>query len=1027
MIGIKSSDIINPDTVNKTLSALGLGSGSVNTTALFKMIGLKSAVVDFHPTTVIDAGVNANLTLPDSLTAAVNMPFFGAGSYVADVPFAGLKVNGFKISGAGTNDLNLQSQVDIHDTPDLATVFEKLAAAFSSNQPFNTKIGGGEVLFGLDSSEANVIDSFGKVKINLDLDDLYNKIKTANVTSSIDIDGILKDLGLKLSNVDVKTAPKKTIQAAIGASFNSGFQITLNGLGYIAATTGIDTIPLVQLTASGVGLRPGQNDLKLSSDLFFPSSSAIQNKVATFVDNLINLGVGKTVEEFTANGAGFGFDKDHYFKFLEKALVRIKSSDIINPTTVNKTLTALGLGGDFKFDPKKLLDMVDISKLHLDGSVVNDNKVPAAIGVTLKNISLTASASLGYAGFGAMINDDPLLDFDLTAPLTVQSKDNNIALDLANTLKFYDSEIVQTEVAVVVSSIVNDKPVPGKVGGGGVKFGSDSSAENVIDSFATVKVKVDPNPYIPSIKNATIDLINTVLNSNSSAGVDISNVSVDAIDFVNLQIDAAAKLKGIKGDYYINVPYAQAGLTWDGVDLAVNKLQKVLLKDGTFTATIILSIVNPDLVISQQIVDIIGDVVFHRNNTYPYKAGGNYIGFGTAEDKQIKTFNKVNVGLLINDLVQGATKYVNNTRPLELIDIQAKITPDEIFAPTSIKKIGFPITIKAPINAMVTYRIPNADGYDEKKVVDVIFDNWHLDDVEHPRLIVHMIPDLGGDTAAAVSDDIVNLLTFNDYAARAYLGGLTIGSSNPDGSAFVALAFGFFRAPDLYLFNPITISVLPNWQIITKGGIELPIKIGFSFPNTGPLHLDIGSVGIDVVDGANKLLTIASPGDIIIKNNVEGGDTNGGAGNPTHGELDIILPFTDLNPAVILKLLKDLLTKTSELGIKLRFERDGKDLVWVSTVARQLDPNSIKKLIPFIAVILSHIKFEVLGLDITQNAIYQEILKLVQKWINEHFPAAASSFIGMPATLPSVNGTTATNLTARADNVIQSKLTIIGY
>jgi hypothetical protein len=149
------------------------------------------------------------------------------------------------------------------------------------------------------------------------------------------------------------------------------------------------------------------------------------------------------------------------------------------------------------------------------------------------------------------------------------------------------------------------------------------------------------------------------------------------------------------------------------------------------------------------------------------------------------------------------------------------------------------------------------------------------------------------------------------------------------------------------------------------------------------------------------VVKIETPGDMIVKNKQEGGAVNGGAGNPTHGEFHVIFPFGDLNPITIFNLIKDLLSKRDNLDLKLRFFRDGKDITWTEELVRQLgETGSVSKLLPFIGVILAHIKFEVIGLDVTQTMLYREIVKLVEKYVSEHFPHLASSIPSVGQDIP---------------------------
>lgn len=255
-----------------------------------------------------------------------------------------------------------------------------------------------------------------------------------------------------------------------------------------------------------------------------------------------------------------------------------------------------------------------------------------------------------------------------------------------------------------------------------------------------------------------------------------------------------------------------------------------------------------------------------------------------------------------------------------------------------------------------------------------------------------LIPDITqAGLGPAIKDDIVNLLTWDDFAKYAWIGYISIVGSN--GKEFNPLSNCVIKAPPLYVWQPITFNVLPSWPVSGKG-FELPIKVGLSFPNPGPLHLDMGEISIQVRDGDKTLLKVGTPGSMIVKNVLEGGNDNRGAGNPTHGEFHVTFPFGDIIPTRILNLIKDLLTKgdNDNIHLELLFFRDGENVKWLEHLVSDIvQSGAIKKVIPFIGVVLGHIKLEVLDLDASQTKFYKEIVKLIEKWVAQHFPVLGSN------------------------------------
>lgn len=101
------------------------------------------------------------------------------------------------------------------------------------------------------------------------------------------------------------------------------------------------------------------------------------------------------------------------------------------------------------------------------------------------------------------------------------------------------------------------------------------------------------------------------------------------------------------------------------------------------------------------------------------------IGFGISKSKYISTFSKVKAAIAIQEYSEGAFKYMNTSRPFELVDLQAMVVQEGIIAPTSIAAFGgMPITLLASrIEAKLVQRV---SGGAEYVVCDAFFDNFHL-------------------------------------------------------------------------------------------------------------------------------------------------------------------------------------------------------------------------------------------------------------------------------------------------------------
>lgn len=828
---------------------------------------LQSAAVQFYPTSVIDANIKANVMVP--MEAIINIPYFQAGSLIDGVAFADLELRGIAISGKGSNKLSLASSINIHDTDALAEKIAAIANALDYSKPLPGSIGGGHLTLGSDSSPENVIDTFSKVFISLPLDPIAQPFLQSSTT--FDPTPYIKNLGLELGQIKVNTAPGKLVQSSIAAGFTNGFEISVKGLGFIAASSGIDGVTLVELNANGISLQPGKNNLLIGANLHFPSSSAIQDKVAGFADHIMSSGIGNLTELITASGIAFGFDETHHFKFMSTALLGIHSSTILNPKTVAFAKDQLGFSGNIKIDPIALLSLVSVQKMHVDGS----EGLLIGAGVSIKNMSFSAEANIGYASVGALVNQESLMDVHVTSGLRVKSLNGVVALDVTNSIVIYDSSSLQNSISTILDQTVAGGAVDGSAGITGLSFGFDQNPQNVIDSFSKASFSLKINDYISTVRSVSSDLYNYVTSSTNTSSLfpTIDQIVVDVNDERTLLVSFGATFTSLKSyDYYINIPYFQTGILWDSRTFGFTQVNDILYKEGVFSATTRIGFPASDSD-SQQFVTLIGNLVFHRNQTLSNKVSVINIGFGPSEAGVIKTFSKAKATLGINDYVQVAGNYMNTHRPFELHDIQAKVMPEGISAPTSIKVTGLPIIILAKrIEAKLNYQIQGVGR--EYTVCDVLFSDFHIDNLEDPNLNIMLLPDVNPESgiAPALEDDLPLLLSFQDFAQFALLGYIKIIGSND--VAFMPLAHTTIEAPDLILWHPITINVLPTWPI-TSEGFQVPFKTTVSLPNAGPLHLDMGSILIEVKDNGKDVLKVTSPGDLIIRNILEGGNDEG--------------------------------------------------------------------------------------------------------------------------------------------------------
>jgi hypothetical protein len=310
-------------------------------------------------------------------------------------------------------------------------------------------------------------------------------------------------------------------------------------------------------------------------------------------------------------------------------------------------------------------------------------------------------------------------------------------------------------------------------------------------------------------------------------------------------------------------------------------------------------------------------------------------------------------------------KYVDTNRPTELTNIPTIVNDKGIQATVFAKALPIPLNFKAPIfNASILYQVKGVGPV--YHVAWVNFDHLKVTPGQPISMECLISPDFAENGIInPLKESVLFLLGGGDYAQNARLGYMTLRGSN--GAPFDIMDTSYMQAPDLYFYKPITLDIKPS-NPIRRDGLELvPLKFVVTFPNTGPLHLDIGILKISVIDGDRDLVNLIAPGPIVIKNVLEGGDLPT-VTNPENGDLRVILPWSDFNPIKFFKhLLEFLNPKKYGLAIDLVRPNQG-PLEWIRKVVKGiLDMDEIKAFIPVLFSLIGRIHWKIFGKQITHR------------------------------------------------------------
>ncbi|KAJ3400099.1 hypothetical protein HDV05_001349, partial [Chytridiales sp. JEL 0842] len=168
---------------------------------------------------------------------------------------------------------------------------------------------------------------------------------------------------------------------------------------------------------------------------------------------------------------------------------------------------------------------------------------------------------------------------------------------------------------------------------------------------------------------------------------------------------------------------------------------------------------------------------------------------------------------------------------------------------------------------------------------------------------------------------------------------------SPDAVRFTSLDQMTLRCPDLYFYDPLIIR--PRLLNIFKGegfGINLDVL----FANPGPLHVEIGTIGVRLMDRNNQLAVVTL--DVNILNNLEGGNAERGNNIPIEAKLT-------LNPLFIIKDLVELILNKKQFRLEWFADRPGVGAApWLLKILNATPEYLGKELLPIILAVLRRIE-----------------------------------------------------------------------
>ncbi|KAJ3190634.1 hypothetical protein HK101_008517 [Irineochytrium annulatum] len=993
------------------LGSLGNTNGpiSINLGQNISVI-LNNLDAQFQPADLITVAIGAGLDFPFPVEAS--LPYMSFAIQLDDVPAIGGDVTGFNVVGGATSALKLGSNIQVHDTDNLANKVAAIASAFFGNQPLPGNVIISNLAFGM--SEQDAIKDFSEASIPISLSYITGPFLTG-LNKSIDVVDLIKRFvflldpkiliiivrmrrfQIKLNNVAVQSQPGRQLSANVGASFNDAFPLAVS-LPFIGLGVGLDAVDMASATVSGLALTPGSNTLKLGSLISIPSSSSAQDKVAAFVANLVNNGLGHTSESIAASGISLGYSATDNIQALSKARILVPSATVLNTEVVNAVLAMLGLSSS-QLTVEGLINLLVVKGLNVDASQAGKIHLDAAAGLAL---NLSASANFGYVGLDALLDNAPyvhlltgwlslakdlcrLTSISIPTGVSIQTVGGDVLVNLSTDLYLDDSDPLETAIATLVNQFVGSGPFTSKAGASGVVFGQTKDDSIDLLSKATIALALDP--ILEPVKKMLTDIINGVMAGTGPYSLALNAVDVNWLSTTGIAAGGKATIGGLPSNITVNIPYFAAVAEINGQEFILPEVNDITFNNGAAAFAADVNFKQNDAA-AQTLIGIVGNVAFHRQATYKDTAGIKGIVFGASKDSVFKLASKASVSLGLDQFVQPVWKFFDEKRPLELLNIQSAIHHDGIFAHITCTTLPsfLPLTVNlASVVGQVNWKMGGVQDSQEYTVVNAIFTNMVVKPNQPIVFDLLMAPDTGPlGFMTPLNEAILYLIEFQDYAQHASLGHITVWEKEAfKGTPFGIFSNSGFHAPDLYLWQPITLEPKITHLFTSKG---ISFDLNFWWPNPGPLHLEIGIIQLFVQDNGQNILTLESPGPVIVKNELEGaraGDINSLVNN----RVTITIPWSDFNPFTFFVKLIDLLHPLAHYKIVIQTIVDGRPVNWLDMGLQQLPGDLIANILPVLVSLLGKIKLDIFGFKISASLI---------PGLNSFLNAAAAKLDALP-------------------------------
>ncbi|KAG0336000.1 hypothetical protein BG004_008242 [Podila humilis] len=506
------------------------------------------------PSNMITAAINLDMFL--GLPVVANIGYFGLQASLDGSNLAAIDLTTGLNYGGGRVQMNAGVAISVGTGAEISNKVAALVNAIIAQQPVTSSLGVSGIVIGHSSSD--VITAFSELSISLPLGSLLGGSAPGLPTGFLD--QVVAQLGLGVSELSLATIPNAGLAVGAKAIFSNPIPISIS-VPFIGVSGGLDRVDIVNVGVNDLAVVPGPNVLQASINLNFNNAAEAQQKVATFLGELLGGQLGSTPEALTVHNLRVGASPSDYFDLLSKIDISIPSKDIINKPNMDYVVAKLGLNSTGAID--NILAGLKLGPISLDL-----NKAPTidlGASVSISNFAINAAVNIGYFGIDLALDNHALARVNVPS-ISITTANNQLTLAVKAAITVQDTPEVQNDIAKIadffmtnstispVNNLVISRPLLGV-----------STSDN-IQTFALIQYPISLPPLLLKAKAYVQQMLagaGGLMNNIALSGlvVDLNSPSI-------ISVQGGIQVKNFTLPADISISYVGVSLGLDATPLA---------------------------------------------------------------------------------------------------------------------------------------------------------------------------------------------------------------------------------------------------------------------------------------------------------------------------------------------------------------------------------------------------------------------------------------------------------------------------